>query len=140
MANKEKMTLSEMVTGYFALKARAAEIKAESDARLSVVNERTKELEQILLAELHEQGLTSTKIDGVGTFGISKRTVFNLNDPVAFRDFAFANGELDLFKITAHGDGIREYIERNEKLPPFVDKVEIESTYTRAASRRATAE
>ena len=135
MTELEKMSAAELVETFFELKSKMAEIEAAHAARIGDYKEAINEVTQLLLGELQEQGLTSVKVDGIGTFGISQKTVFKTDNKLALRDYAISNDELDLLTVTLNSAGVKEYIERTGGLPEHVTQVTFSEPYNRAARR-----
>lgn len=79
------------------------------------------ELQQILSGKLQEaltaNNATSLKTEA-GTCYISTRYTTSLADPDAFMKHVIANGDFDLLDRRANATAVKEYVGKNNSLPP----------------------
>lgn len=129
---------AELTSLFFKAKAKLAALQAQHESAEAELKEQVKLVEELLIEQLHADGLTSVKV-AEGTFGVSEKKVYKTDDIDSVRQFAVEAGEFGIFNMSLSLTGVREYIERNEgSLPPGVTEVVFDQAYNRPARTRAS--
>lgn len=114
------VTVEAVINHYIKLRDQKAEIKAECDARVSVVDQQMKKIEAYLLQQADAQGVTSFKTKS-GTAFVTTVDMANVADWDAVLRFVKDNDAWDMLEKRVSKNAVRQYIEATKAVPSGVN-------------------
>ena len=115
------MKVSEVVAKYIHLRDRKAEIKAEYDAKVALLDADLEKLEGALLKAFDQLGVDSVRT-AYGTAYKSTRTSVSVGDRDTFMQHCITNQEWALLEVRAAKQAVDQYRVANDgQLPPGVN-------------------
>jgi hypothetical protein len=130
--------LAQAVELYRTLRRRIKELDAEHDKKMEGRRTNLKQLGGML-----EEWLRSSNVDSVktpsGTFYKSTRFTAAVKDAEAFLAYIRENAAWDLIERRANATAVKDYVKKNNSLPPGVNLNQITSVGVRAPKGQAAA-
>ena len=124
------MSQAELTETIEAWKGLRDEVRAKEKAfedSLAEDKGTVKELESMILDQLHAAKLTSVKIEGVGTAYTAKRTSAKVEDAEAFFAFVLKYERTELLEARASKKAVEEYVEQMG-VPPTGVTIQVAET------------
>lgn len=113
------MKISELVEAYIKLRDRKAQIKAEYDGKVALVQEKIDKIEAVLLKAFQDTGMESVKTEA-GTAYKTTRSTASVADRDVFMQYVVQNGEWPLLEVRCSKQAVEQYKAANEELPPGI--------------------
>ena len=101
-------TIEEIIQKYIDLRDRKAELAKQQSEAMQPMNQAMEQIENYLMHTMNTLGVDSLKANGVGTAFKATTSSCQMQDPIAFKEFAFrpaAEGIINY--LTSTGYGIR---------------------------------
>lgn len=114
------MKLSELVEAYIKLRDKKAELKAEYDGKVLMIQEKLDKIELKLLETFNRAGMDSVKTEA-GTAYRTTRSSASVADRDAFMRFVMERGEWPLLEVRCSKQAVEQYKAANEELPPGIN-------------------
>lgn len=111
------MQLSELIGKYVQIRDKKAEIKAQYDAKIALVDEALSKIEAKLLETFQATGVESVRTD-FGTAYTSTRHSCTAADKEAFLNFIRDNEEWGLLEVRPLKTAVEQYKSMHDDLPP----------------------
>lgn len=111
--------INELIDKYIALRDHKAKLEADHKATLAPINAGMAKIENYLLAQMNEQGVTSFKVNGIGTAYQAVQTSITLADWDSYR--LFLDKQDDPFRYLdrkANKKAVEEWIGDHQDVPP----------------------
>lgn len=115
------MKLSEAVSLYIQMRDKKAQMKADFEASVALLQEKMDMLEAKLLDVFNKTGMDSVKTE-FGTAYATTRTTASVADRDAFMEYVKANEEWALLEVRTSKTAVEQYRAANDnELPPGVN-------------------
>lgn len=111
------MQLNDLIGKYVQFRDRKAEIKAEYDGKVAMIDEKLKLIEAKLLETFQRTGVESVRTDH-GTAYTSTRNSCTTADKAAFLEYVRSNDEWGLLDVRPLKSAVEQYKDTNQDLPP----------------------
>jgi hypothetical protein len=111
--------LNRLVGKRVALRDKIKSLNDANKLAMKPYNEMADKMDALMLARLDELGLDSASTEH-GTIFPLERWSASAEDPAAFKDYCLENDEWELADIKPNITAIREYLAKNQTLPPGV--------------------
>ena len=112
--------IDDVINRYIQMRDRKAELKAEFDGKVAVLDEGMDKCEAFILAHLVKTGQT-TAGTASGTAFISEVKSVTVADPEEFKNYLFQSGNWHMADIRAAKNAIVEFKDEHQDLPPGIN-------------------
>lgn len=111
------MQLNDLIGKYVQIRDKKAEIKAEYDGKVAMIDEKLKLIEAKLLETFQRTGVESVRTDH-GTAYTSVRNSCTTADKTAFLEYVRNNDEWGLLDVRPLKSAVEQYKDAHDDYPP----------------------